>query len=1023
MSSPHVVESLHFEFAFGDETEAFELQDRISRFASERAAGVIEQVFDEVGGGEDLLRLQLVELDLGVLPLHESDDDWDSRLREALKLELHDRQAATSTLHDRNPASDLKRQSRAQADLELIWSWLHHGALPWHAAMQDRVAFDGMLDRVLDRYGAALARSIRRSPDSRRLLQRAERQWPAAAFARLGRWLADDTPLAAPGPRQDAPAAQPAGGPEVGVSRLSHPAGKVDGAADGNDIDIAARVAQELRDDAAALRIKLTGLNVQDPQWDRLAGGLDPASRRALLALLAPPGEAAFVEGLAASAMLQTLARPGPAADRAAAVCAATLRALHGVGACVADRHRLVALTLAELTAWTGTRPGSGPPHEAASSERAPATDESAASDRLHAPHANTAVRSASAELTRHLAPLLHAVPLRLATPAPLLTLLTAWADAAAWLAIPTEADDDDAQALALRDALERQLEAAGLDESSPAWPALVHRDAPWVRERLLRHGRRAAWRRQFARALAPARLAELLALWAPLADVTRLSRLLSDPIAWTAGHPRAAAEMATLLREWLLSSLLTESEPAFDIVTCVRSLLTQRAQHDALAERAVLAALQARWAGDSAFQGPSALLQRLAKGLAEPVHGVEPVKPAEGFETAEDFEAVESDDSVESTASAQSQSLAAFDAGVSAPLPAPTKRAETRAGADRSPLSQWLQRLPQGLPPAWRRELARRLESAATARAVFEQLTPDELHALLLRLLPETARPMQALLQALREAAITAEVPLSAAQLEAFEWRFIQQECFEEGRRFESAGFVRRWCETLVNEAGAAAPAAVDHGWPRRLRGAVLPWVRVAGSRPVASAPARAPSPVVLAPAPDPVADGATLYLRHAGLVLAGPYLPRLWARLELTGPNGFVDDDAAERATHLLHWLACGRQGAVEHELVLNKLLCGIDLQTPLRAEVALSERESQAADELLLAMIRHWQALGRTSPAGLRESFLQRQGALTHDETGWRLLVEPRSYDMLLDTLPWGFKTLRFPWMKEVLHVQWR
>lgn len=1022
MSSPHVVESLHFEFAFGDEHEAFELQNRISRFACERAAGVIEQVFDEVGGGEDLLRLQLVELDLGVLALHESDDDWDSRLREALKLELHDRQAATSTLHDRNPASDLKRRSRAQADLELIWSWLHHGALPWHAAMQDRLAFDGMLHRVLDQYGALLARAIRRSPDSRRLLLRAERQWPAVAFATLGQWLADDTPLAAPGPRQDALAAQPAGEPEVGVSRPSHPAGKVDGAADGNDIDIAARVAQELREDAAALRITLTGLSVQDPQWDRLAGGLDPTSRRALLALLAPPGEEAFVEALAASAMLQPLARPGPAADRAAAVCAATLRALHGVGARAADRHRLVALTLAELTAWTGTHPGSGPPHEAASSELAPATDEPAARDRLHAP---ASVRSPSAELTRHLAPLLHAVPLRLATPAPLMALLTAWVDPAARQASPTEADDGDDQAIALRDALEHQLEAAGLDESSPAWPALVHRDAPWVRERLLRHGRRAAWRRQFARTLAPPRLAELLALWAPLADVTRLSRLLSDPIAWTAGHPRAAADMATLLREWLLSSLLTESEPAFDIVTCVRSLLTQRAQHDALAEREVLAALQARWAGDSAFQGPSALLQRLAKGLVEPDHGVEPFKPAEGFETAEDFEAVESDDSVESTASAQSQCLAAFDAGVSAPLPAPTKRAETRAGADRSPLRQWLQRLPQRLPPAWRRELAHRLESAATARAVFEQLKPDERHALLLRLLPDTARPMQALLQALREAAITAEVPLSAAQLEAFEWRFIQQECFEEGRRFESAGFVRRWCEALVNEAGAATPAAVNvnDGWPRRLRGAVLPWVREAGSRPVASAPARAPSPVVLAPAPDPLADGATLYLRHAGLVLAGPYLPRLWARLELTGPNGFVDDDAAERATHLLHWLACGRQGAVEHELVLNKLLCGIELQTPLRAEVALSDHETQAADELLLAMIRHWQALGRTSPAGLRESFLQRQGALTHDETGWRLLVEPRSYDMLLDTLPWGFKTLRFPWMKEVLHVQWR
>jgi Contractile injection system tape measure protein len=170
-------------------------------------------------------------------------------------------------------------------------------------------------------------------------------------------------------------------------------------------------------------------------------------------------------------------------------------------------------------------------------------------------------------------------------------------------------------------------------------------------------------------------------------------------------------------------------------------------------------------------------------------------------------------------------------------------------------------------------------------------------------------------------------------------------------------------------------------------------------------------------------LADGATLYLRHAGLVLAGPYLPRLWERLALTGPHGFVDADAAERATHLLHWLACGRLGSVEHELVLNKLLCGIDLQTPLRAEVALSDQQTQAVDALLLAMIGHWHALGHTSPAGLRESFLQRHGALAHDETGWRLLVEPRSYDVLLDTLPWGFKTLRFPWMKEVLHVQWR
>jgi len=34
-----------------------------------------------------------------------------------------------------------------------------------------------------------------------------------------------------------------------------------------------------------------------------------------------------------------------------------------------------------------------------------------------------------------------------------------------------------------------------------------------------------------------------------------------------------------------------------------------------------------------------------------------------------------------------------------------------------------------------------------------------------------------------------------------------------------------------------------------------------------------------------------------------------------------------------------------------------------------------------------------------------------------------VEPRSFDMLLDRLPWSIATLRLPWMDRVLHVDWR
>ncbi|HLO95924.1 MAG TPA: contractile injection system tape measure protein, partial [Burkholderiaceae bacterium] len=69
------------------------------------------------------------------------------------------------------------------------------------------------------------------------------------------------------------------------------------------------------------------------------------------------------------------------------------------------------------------------------------------------------------------------------------------------------------------------------------------------------------------------------------------------------------------------------------------------------------------------------------------------------------------------------------------------------------------------------------------------------------------------------------------------------------------------------------------------------------------------------------------------------------------------------------------------------------------------------------------------GHTSVAGLREAFLQRQGRLAKDKPradappAWRLRVEKRGLDVLLDRLPWGFSTVRLPWMEGVLHVEWR
>ena len=87
-----------------------------------------------------------------------------------------------------------------------------------------------------------------------------------------------------------------------------------------------------------------------------------------------------------------------------------------------------------------------------------------------------------------------------------------------------------------------------------------------------------------------------------------------------------------------------------------------------------------------------------------------------------------------------------------------------------------------------------------------------------------------------------------------------------------------------------------------------------------------------------------------------------------------------------------------------------------------MTLSEADAAEAESLLRAAIGHWTALGQASPAALRETFLQRPGRLGRVAEGWRLEVERRGTDVLLDRLPWGLGAVRLPWMPHPLFVDW-
>lgn len=247
----------------------------------------------------------------------------------------------------------------------------------------------------------------------------------------------------------------------------------------------------------------------------------------------------------------------------------------------------------------------------------------------------------------------------------------------------------------------------------------------------------------------------------------------------------------------------------------------------------------------------------------------------------------------------------------------------------------------------------------------------------------------------------------------------------------------------------GEAVPAAAGQ-WPAAVAAArtvlgpageaeALEWARVEsvgqsmtqGARGAADL-ADSPANATVAPEKGPKSKSDNqaapgLPVAACGLVLLHPYLPRLFAGL------GWIADEhpvgqplppaVLPPAAALLHWLATGRDEPYEFELSLIKVLLGLRPDDPLpvgggRVDDAMREE----GEALLAAAIAHWPALGQTSIAGLRISFLQRAGLLYPAPDGWLLRPQSETYDLLLDRLPWGISLIRLGWMRGCLHTEW-
>ncbi len=171
--------------------------------------------------------------------------------------------------------------------------------------------------------------------------------------------------------------------------------------------------------------------------------------------------------------------------------------------------------------------------------------------------------------------------------------------------------------------------------------------------------------------------------------------------------------------------------------------------------------------------------------------------------------------------------------------------------------------------------------------------------------------------------------------------------------------------------------------------------------------------------------ADTIYFEVADSGLVLLSPYIPMLFERLGCIQKGAWVSEDANRKALSVLKFATFGNYGEPPKNAAVMNLLCGFPATPVFYVDELpkLDDNEKELIEGLLKAVIANWAAVGHMSPDGLRSSFFVRQGRIEADGATDLLTVEKKTFDILLDKLPWGYSIIKHPWMPKVLKVKWR
>lgn len=127
----HIIRSQHIEMHFEDLNDAFGIQDRIAALFYERLQPKMEALFDDMFGKEATNSIEKLEIDCGIIPKKNWEDEWVENCLAEIKKQL--RQAEMKSI----PATDISS--------EFIF-YLRHGYMPWFSSIRSISVFEEELE-------------------------------------------------------------------------------------------------------------------------------------------------------------------------------------------------------------------------------------------------------------------------------------------------------------------------------------------------------------------------------------------------------------------------------------------------------------------------------------------------------------------------------------------------------------------------------------------------------------------------------------------------------------------------------------------------------------------------------------------------------------------------------------------------------------------------------------------------------------------------------------------------------------